>query len=105
MFSTQLDGTTSFPLRSTVLSSSPSNFFALFGRSKMGFIFDFSGRIICFLGKLLLATSISTNAGRFLLSKLAAVLIVMNFGGRFWVKLSMADLHLGAMTFIIQLFA
>ena len=71
----------------------------------MGFIFDFSGKSICFLGKLLPATSISTNAGQFLLSKLAAVLIVMNFGGGFQVKLSMADLHLDAMTFIIQLFA
>ena len=71
----------------------------------MGFIFDFLGRTTCFLGKLLRATSISTNAGRFLLSKLAVVLIVINFGGRFQVKMSMADLHLGAMTFIIQLFA
>ena len=71
----------------------------------MGFIFDFLGRIICFLGKHLLATSISTNAGRFLLSKLAAVLIIMNFGARFRVKLSMASSHLGAVIFIIQLFS
>ena len=69
----------------------------------MGFIFDFSGKSICFLGKLLPATSISTNAGRFLSIKLAAVLIVMNFGARFQVKLSMASLHLGATIFIIQL--
>ena len=103
-FGTQLDGTTSLPLRSMVLGSSPSNFVTVFGRWKMGFVFDFSGRNICFLGKLLLATSISTNAGQFLLSKLATVLFVMNFGGRFRVKSSMANLHLGAMTFTIQLF-
>ena len=71
----------------------------------MGFTFNFLGRTICSLGKLLLATSISTNTGQFLFSKLVVVLIIMNFGGRFRVKLSMADLHLGAMTFIIQLFA
>ena len=71
----------------------------------MGFIFDFSGRNICLLGKLLLATLISTNAGQFLLSKLAAVLIVTSFGVRFRVKLSMATLYLGAATFIIQLFS
>ena len=105
MFGTKLDGITSFPLRSMVLDSSPSNFFALFGRWKIGFIFDFSGKSICFLGKLFPATSTSTNAGQFLLSKLAAVLIVMNFGARFRVKLSMANLHLGATIFIIQLFS
>ena len=70
----------------------------------MGFTFDFSGKNICFLGTLLPATSISTNAGQFLLSKLAAVLIVMNFGARFRVKLSMASLHLGATAYKIQLF-
>src|SRR6185436_11647759 len=103
-FGMQLDEITSFLLRSMVLDSSPSNFFALFGRWKMGFIFDFSGKNICFLGKLLPATSISTNAGRFLSIKLAEVLIVMSFGVGFWVKLSMASLHLGAAIFIIQLF-
>ena len=105
MFGMKLDGITSFPLRSMVLDSSPSNFFALFGWWKTGFIFDFLGKSICFLGKLLPATSISTNAGQFLLSKLAAVLIVMNFGARFQVKLSMASLHLGAAIFTIQLFS
>ena len=70
----------------------------------MGFIFDFLGNNICFLGKRLLATSISTNAGQFLLNKLAAVLIIMSFGARFRVKLFMASLHLGAAIFIIQLF-
>src|SRR6185312_5057802 len=94
-FGMQLDGITSFPLRSMVLDSSPSNFFALFGRWKMGFIFDFSGKNICFLGKLLPVTSISTNTGQFLSIKLAAVLIERNFGTRFRVKLSMASLHLG----------
>ena len=29
----------------------------------------------------------------------------MNFGAGFWVKLSMASLHLGAAIFIIQLFS
>src|SRR6185369_9350902 len=82
----------------------PSNFFVLFGRWKMGFIFDFSGKSICFLRKLLPATSISTNAGLFLWTKLAEVLIVMSFGAGFRVKLSMASLHLGAVIFIIQLF-
>jgi hypothetical protein len=71
----------------------------------MGFIFDFSGKSICFLGKLLPATSISTNAGLFLWTKLAEVLIVMSFGAGFRVKLSMASLHLGAAIFIIQLFS
>ena len=71
----------------------------------MGLMFDFSGKNICFLGKLLLATSILTNAGQFLLSKLAAVLTIMSFGARFRVKLSMASLHLGAAIFIIQLFS
>jgi hypothetical protein len=104
-FGIKLDWITSFPLRSMVLDSSPSNFFALFERWKMGFIFDFSGKSIYFLGKLLPATSISTNAGQFLLSKLAAVLIVMNFGARFRDKLSKASLHLGAMIFIIRLFS
>jgi len=99
----QLDVITSFLLRSMVLDSSPSNFLALFGRWKTGFIFDFSRKNICFLGRLLLATSILTNAGQFLMSKLAAILIVMNFGARFRVKLSMASLHLGAVIFIIQL--
>ena len=98
-------GWDNFPLRSMVLDSSPSNFFALFGRWKMGFIFDFSGKNICFLRKLLPVTSISTNAGRFLSTKLAAVLIVMNFGARFRIKLSMASSHLGAATFITQLFS
>ena len=105
MFGMKLDRITSFPLRSMVLDSSPSNFFALFGRWKIGFIFDFLRKNICFLGNLLLATSISTNAGKFLLSKLAVVLIVMNFAARFWVKLSMASLHLGVAIFIIQLFS
>ena len=104
MFGMQLDGITSFPLRSMVLDSSPSNFFALFERWKTGFTFDFSGKSICFLRKLLLATSISTNAGQFLWSKLAVVLIVMSFGARFRVKFSMASSHLGAAIFIIQLF-
>ena len=104
MFGMQLNGIILFPLRSMVLDSSPSNFFALFRRWKMGFIFDFSGRIICFLGKLLLATSISTSVGQFPLNKLAAVLIVVNFGVRFKVKLSMASLHLGATTYKTQLF-
>src|SRR6185437_11867350 len=103
-FGMKLDGITSFPLRSMVLDSSQSNLFALFERWKTGFIFDFSGKSICFLGKLLPATSISTNTGQFLLSKLAAVLMVMNFGARFRVKLSMVSLHLGAAIFIIQLF-
>jgi hypothetical protein len=105
MFGMQLDGIISFPLRSMVLDSSPSNFFALFGRWKMGFIFDFSGKNIYFLGKLLPATSISTNTGRFLSIKLAAVLIIMNFGAKFGVMLSMASSHLGAATFITQLFS
>ena len=43
MFGMQLDGITSFPLRSMVLDSSPSNFFAPFRRWKTGFIFDFLG--------------------------------------------------------------
>ena len=71
----------------------------------MGFIFNFSGKNICFLGKLLPATSISTNAGLFLWTKLAEVLIDMSFGAGFWVKLSMASLHLGVAIFIIQLFS
>ena len=104
-FAMQWDEITSFPLRSMVLDSSPSNFFALFGRWKMGFTFDFSGKNICFLGKFLPATSISTNTGRFLSTKLAEVLIVMSFGAGFRVKLSMASLHLGAAIFIIQLFS
>ena len=103
-FGMQLDVIISFPL-SMVLDSSPSNFFAFFGRWKTGFIFDFSGKSICFLGKLLPATSISTNAGLFLWTKLAEVLIVMSFGAGFRVKLSMASLHLGAAIFIIQLFS
>ena len=70
----------------------------------MGFIFDFSGKNICFLGKLLPATLISTNAGLFLSTKLAEVLIVMSFGAGFRVKLSMASLHLDAMKFKIPLF-
>src|SRR6185437_13350279 len=82
-FGMKLDGITSFPSRSMVLDSSPSHFFALFGRWKTGFIFDFSGKRIYFLGKLLPATSILTNAGQFLFSKLAAFLIVMNFGADF----------------------
>ena len=105
MFGMKLEGITSFPSRSMVLDSSPSNFFTLFGRWKTGFIFDFLGKSICFLGKLLPATSISTNVGRFLSIKLAAVLIVMNFGARFRVKLFMASLHLGAATYITQLFS
>ena len=105
MFGMQLDGIISFPLRSMVLDSSPSNFFALFRRWKTGFIFDFSGNNICFLGKLLPATSISTNAGLFLWTKLAEVLIVLSFGAAFRVKLSMASLYLGAAIFITQLFS
>ena len=46
----------------------------------------------------------STYTGLFLWTKLAEVLIVMSFGAGFWVKLSMASLHLGAAIFIIQLF-
>ena len=45
------------------------------------------------------------EVSQFLSTKLAEVLIVMNFGARFWVKLSMASSHLGAATFIIQLFS
>src|SRR6185437_11367358 len=104
-FGMKLDGITLFPVRSMVLDSSPSNFFALFGRWKMGFTFDFSGKNICFLGKLLPATSISTNTGQFLSTKLAEVLIVMCFGAGFQDKLSMASSHLGAAIFIIQLFS
>ena len=69
------------------------------------FIFYFSGKSICFLGTLLPATSISTNAGQFLSIKIAAVLIVMNSGAKFRVKLSIANSHLCAATFIIQLFS
>ena len=69
------------------------------------FIFYFSRKSICFLGTLLPATSISTNADQFLLTKLAEVLIVMNFGAGFQVKLSMASSHLGVTTFKIQLFS
>ena len=92
------------PVKDYGSDSSPSNFFALFGRWKTGFIFDFSGKSICFLGKLLPATSISTNAGLFLWTKLAEVLIVMSFGAGFRVKLFMTSLHLGAMKFKIRLF-
>ena len=105
VFAMRLDGMTLCPLRRMVLISSPSNFFALFGRWKTGFIFDFLGKNICFLGKLLPATSISTNAGLFLWTKLTEVLIVMSFGVGFRVKLSMASLHLGAAIFIIQFFS
>ena len=80
-FGMKLDGITSFPLRSMVLDSSPSNFFALFGRWKMGFIFDFSGKNTCFLGKVLPATSI-TYSGQFILSKLGAVFSCQEFWGQ-----------------------
>ena len=55
--------------------------------------------------KTLPASSISTNAGRFLSTKLAEVLIVMSFGAGFRVKLSMASFDLYAVIFIIQLFS
>ena len=69
-----------------------------------GILSTFREGVSSFFGKLLLATSISTSVGQFPLNKLAAVLIVMNFGVRFQVKLSMASLHLGATTYKIQLF-
>ena len=72
---------------------------------KKGFTFDFSEKNIYFLRKLLPATSISTNAGLFLWTNLAEVLIVMSFGAGFRVKLSMASSHLSAAIFIIQLFS
>ena len=52
-----------------------------------GVYFRLFGKEYLLSWKLLPATSISTNAGRFLSIKLAAVLIVMNFGARFRVKL------------------
>ena len=45
------------------------------------------------------------EVSQFLSTKLTEVLIVMNFGARFQVKLSMASTHRGAVIFIIQLFS
>jgi len=69
------------PVKDYGSDSSPSNFFALFGRWKTGFIFDFLGKSICFLGKLLPATSI-TYSGQFILSKLGAVFSCQEFWGQ-----------------------
>ena len=105
MFGTQLDGATSFPLRSTVLGSSPSNFFALFGRWKTGFIFDFLGEEYLLSWK--------TFAGHLDFNKRWPISLHQTCRGfnrhEFWtgfqVKLSMASSHLGAVIFIIQLFS
>src|SRR6185436_2246216 len=43
-FGMKFDGIISFPLRSMVLDSSPSNFFALFGRWKKGVYFRLFGK-------------------------------------------------------------
>ena len=68
-------------------------YFRLFGKEYLLFWKTFAGHLDF------------NKCWQFLLSKLAAVLIVMNFGARFRVKLSMASSHLGAATFIIQLFS
>ena len=87
MFGMQLDGITSFPLRSMVLDSTPSNFFALFGRWK-------------------------TFAGHLDFNKRWPISLDQawcgfnrhEFWGQILSQLSMASLHLGATIFIIQLF-
>src|SRR6185295_13846907 len=67
-----------------------------------GVYFRLFGKEYLLSWKLLPATSISTNTGLFLSTKLAEVLIIMSFGAVFRVKLSMASLHLGAAILIIQ---
>ena len=70
-----------------------------------GVYFRLFGKEYLLFWKTFAATSISTNAGRFLSTKLAEVLIAMNFGAGFRVRLSMASSYLGAAMFTTQLFS
>ena len=92
------------PLRRMILVSSPSNFFALFGRWTTVFLSDFLELNAILIGEISATSLVLAHACRFPLQKLAAVLIDMSFGVWFLVKLFMASLHLGAMTFKIRLF-
>ena len=56
------------------------------------------------IGEISVTSLVLARACQFPLQKLAAILIDMSFGVCFRVKLFMASLHLGAMTFKIRLF-
>jgi hypothetical protein len=68
------------PLRRMVLVSSPSNFFALFGRWMMEFLFNSLEMSFMSLGRFCVITLVLARACRFLLNKLVAVSIATIFG-------------------------
>ena len=68
------------PLRRMVLVSSPSSFFALFGRWTMVFLSDFLELNAILIGEILVTSLVLARACQFPLQKLAAVLIDMSFG-------------------------
>ena len=70
----------------------------------MVFLSDFLELNAILIGEISVTSLVSVPACQFPFKKLATVLINMSFGVRFRVKLFMANLHLGAMTFKIQLF-
>ena len=68
------------PLRRMVLVSSPSSFFALFGRWTMVFLSDFLELNAILIGEISVTSLVLARACQFPLQKLAVVLIDMSFG-------------------------
>ena len=68
------------PIEEMVLVSSPSSFFALFGRWTMVFLSDFLELNAILIGEISVTSLVLVRACRFPLQKLATVLIDMSFG-------------------------
>ena len=90
VFGMRLDGMVLCPLRRMVLVSSPSSFFALFGRWTMVFLSNFLEINAILIGEISVTSLVLARACQFPLQKLAAVLINMSFGVWFRVKVFMA---------------
>ena len=80
VFGMRLDVMVLCLLRRMVLVSSPSSFFALFGRWMMVFLFNFLVLNAILIGEILVTSLVLARAYRFPLQNLAAVLIDMSFG-------------------------
>ena len=76
----RLDGMVLCLLRRTVLVSSLSSFFALFGRYTMVFLSDILELNAILIGEILVTSLVLARACQFPLQELAAVLIDMSFG-------------------------
>ena len=80
MFGMRLDGIVLCLLRRMVLVSSPSNFFAQYGRRLMVFVSDSLGTNTIILGEISATSLVLVTVYQFPLTNLAVVLIDMSFG-------------------------